>query len=69
MEKKPETEKEKKKRLAINKAQFMNRLITKSRKKFRHVYSKKLCKDGVIRTVRKAVPIKKSFAKIKRINW
>ena len=69
MEKKPETEKEKKERLARNRRQFMNRLITKPKKKFKYVYTKKLCKDGVVRTVRKKVPVKKTIAKIKRIDW
>jgi hypothetical protein len=69
MEKKPETEKEKKRRLAINKAQFMNRLITKPKKKFKYVSSKKVNKDGKVITVRKKVKVKNPVTKIKRIDW
>ena len=69
MEKKPETEKEKKQRLAINKAQFMNRLITKPKKKFKYVSSQKVDKDGKVRTVRKKVKVKNPVTKIKRIDW
>ena len=69
MMKKPETEKEKKERLAKNRQQFVNRLITKPKKKFKYVYYKKLCKDGVVRTVSKKVPVKKTITKIKRIDW
>ena len=69
MKKKPETEKEKKQRLAINKAQFMNRLITKPKKRFKYVSLKKVDKDGKVRTVRKKVKVKNPIAKIKRIDW
>ena len=69
MEKKPETEKERKQRLAINKAQFMNRLITKPKKRFKYVSLKKVDKDGKVRTVRKKVKVKNPVAKIKRIDW
>jgi hypothetical protein len=69
MEKKPETEKEKKQRLAINKAQFMNRLITKPKKKFKYVSSQKVSKDGKVRTVKKKVKVKNPVTKIKRIDW
>ena len=69
MEKKPETEKERKKRLGINKAQFMNRLITKPKKKFKYVSSQKVDKDGKVRTVRKKVKVKNPVTKIKRIDW
>ena len=69
MEKKPETEKERKQRLAINKAQFMNRLITKPKKRFKYVSLKKVDKDGKVRTVRKKVKVKNPIAKIKRIDW
>ena len=69
MMKKPETEKEKKERLAKNRQQFVNRLITKPKKKFKYVSSKKVNKDGKVITVRKKVKVKNPVTKIKRIDW
>ena len=69
MMKKPETEKENKERLAKNRQQFVNRLITKPKKKFKYVSSQKVSKDGKVRTVKKKVKVKNPVTKIKRIDW